>query len=148
MGDTDEEMQVFSDLTEEEMDALFALFPVVEVGDGMDVVLQGSSDTAVYVVLRGSFDAFVTSADGEARIVATMTEGAVFGELSFLDDLPRSATVRASEPSEVLRLDRGGFVELEDKHPRAASRIYRDLARVATRRLRLANEQLVTDAAV
>jgi CRP-like cAMP-binding protein len=121
---------------------------VLRVDEEQDIVLQGSSDTAVYVVLRGAFEATVTSADADERVVATMTEGSVFGELSFLDDLPRSATVRATEPSEVLRLDRGGFTELEEQQPRAASRIYRDLARVATRRLRHANERLVADSAV
>lgn len=136
------ELQVFEDLTDDETQAIFTMFPVLEVSPGSAVVTQGSDDRAVYVVMRGAFDVCVNGPSGELTI-ATMGVGTVFGELSFLDDLPRSATVRATEQSEVLRMDREGFDVLAASNASAAFKIYRDLARVVTRRLRLANEKIV-----
>jgi len=60
-------------------------------------------------------DEFFIVADGEAHIarrglhVATLEPGAYFGELSLLDDGPRSATVTTTGPTTLLAIDRTTF---------------------------------------
>ena len=60
-------------------------------------------------------DEFFIVADGEAHIarggslVATLEPGAHFGELSLLDDSPRSATVTTTGPATLLAIDRTTF---------------------------------------
>ena len=60
-------------------------------------------------------DEFFIVADGEAHIerggshVATLEPGAYFGELSLLDDGPRSATVTTTGPATLLAIDRATF---------------------------------------
>lgn len=139
-------LEVFEDLTDDEAQAIFSSFPVLAVPSGEPVVAQGSTDRAVYVVLKGGFSVHVLDDEGATHTLAELDEGAVFGELSFLDDLPRSATVTAMRDAEVLRMDRDGFDRLVQERPSAASKIYRDLARVVTRRLRLANERVIRGA--
>jgi CRP/FNR family transcriptional regulator, cyclic AMP receptor protein len=87
------------------------------------VVREGHRDRALYVVLSGRL---------EAR--------SVFGEVAFLDGLPRSATVVAVESGEALRLSYDAFATLAARHPELGRSILLELGRIVSARLRRAAE--------
>lgn len=93
------------------------------------LVRAGERDRAFYVVLRGRLEALVDPA-------ATIDEGSVFGEIAFLDGLPRSSTVRAVEDGEALRLSHDAFEILAARHPELGRAILFELGRVVAARLR------------
>ena len=64
----------------------------------------------------------------------------MFGELAFLDGLPRSATVRAVEDGEALRLSFEAFETLAARHAELGRAILLDLGRIAALRLRRLTE--------
>jgi len=72
-----------------------------DVGDEMYFLTKGQVE-----VLRGD----------RAQPVATLREGAFFGELAILRDAPRAASVRALTDVEVYALRRDGVVELARTH--------------------------------
>jgi CRP-like cAMP-binding protein len=92
-------------------------------------VREGERDRAVYIVLSGRLEALV---DPPAPIDA----GTVFGEIAFLDGLPRSSTVRAVEDGEALRLSYAAFEVLAARHPELGRAILLDLGRIVASRLR------------
>ena len=101
--------------TETELDAGEALFHEGDIGD------------ALYVIERGS-----VSVERDGEILATFGVGECVGEMAALDWEPRSATVVASEPSRLLRLDRVDLLDLlGDQSPLVES-----LASVLAARLR------------
>jgi CRP/FNR family transcriptional regulator, cyclic AMP receptor protein len=102
---------------------------------GEDVVRAGDVDRALYVVLRGRLEAVLPAPNA-------IDEGSVFGELAFLDGLPRSATVRALEDGEALRLSFDAFETLAARHPELGRAILLDLGRIAALRLRRLTERL------
>ena len=65
--------------------------------------------------------------------------GEIRGELSFLDELPASANVVASERVEALLLDRPTLYSLFELSPHLGSRFYRSLATNLSHRLRGSN---------
>jgi hypothetical protein len=67
--------------------------------------------------------------------VNTLGAGAPFGEIALLTDQPRTATVRAETGAEVMRLDRGRFLDLVQREPHVAVAI----AATLSQRLRAAN---------
>jgi CRP-like cAMP-binding protein len=77
------------------------------VGAGRSVVKQGEEGDSFYAVSSGRFD-IVT--DGELK--QTIGQGAYFGEIALLLDVPRTASVIARTPARVFRLDREGFDQL------------------------------------
>jgi CRP/FNR family transcriptional regulator, cyclic AMP receptor protein len=97
------------------------------------VVREGHRDRALYVVLSGRLEARVKP---PARIEA----GSVFGEVAFLDGLPRSATVVAVESGEALRLSYDAFAKLAARHPELGRSILLELGRIVSARLRRAAE--------
>jgi CRP-like cAMP-binding protein len=62
------------------------------------------------------------------RPLALLGEKECFGEMAILDDLPRSASVRAVEPTTVLKIDRESFRELILERPQIAFSIFRILS--------------------
>ncbi len=77
----------------------------VRVPIGTDVVRQGDPGDGFYVVKAGSADVLV---DGYA--VGRVEQAGSFGERALLRDAPRTATVRSTEPMELLTLSREDFL--------------------------------------
>jgi CRP-like cAMP-binding protein len=79
---------------------------------GEAIVTQGDSGTDMMIVLHGS--ASVTRGN---RKVGTLAAGQVFGEMALLDNQPRSATVTALEPTQMLVVHGPEFRKLLHKVP-------------------------------
>lgn len=59
----------------------------------------------------------IDSSNGKSIQLATLTEGHSFGEMSLIDNLPRSATIVTNSKSDVLQLKKNDFDVLLQKHP-------------------------------
>ena len=108
---------------------LAAYMDPVAVRAGDAVIAEGEIGDALYIVVRGTFGAFV----GDER-VNSIGPGHYVGELALLVDEPRSATIRADSDGEVLRLDRERFMELLGHDATAARAVATTLARRLRRR--------------
>ncbi len=76
----------------------------VLAGPGEVIVAQGEAGDAFYVVQAGQLDVAESG-----RRVRTLAPGAHFGEVALLLDTARTATVAATTPARLFRLDRVGF---------------------------------------
>jgi len=65
---------------------------------GASLFLEGEQSTTVVVVATGRVKVFRLTEDGEEIVLAVRGPGALLGELSAIDGLPRSASVAALEP--------------------------------------------------
>lgn len=74
--------------------------------------------------------------------LAELESGAFFGEMALLDESPRSASARASEPTRTLALYRNDLTRLNHTDPETACHIYRVLAQIVGDRLRATNEMI------
>lgn len=81
------------------------------VPDGEAVVREGEVADALYVLLDGQV---TVTARGEAGIeqqLRTMEPGSYFGEIGLLEHIPRTATVTATGPCRLYRIDGEAFIE-------------------------------------
>ena len=78
---------------------------LVEVGRGDLVVRQGEPSSAMYLVASGTFDVVMELEQREC-VVGEVRAGELIGEVQLLTGGRRTATVRASEPGRLLRLDK------------------------------------------
>jgi hypothetical protein len=75
----------------------------------------------LYVVSSGTFGVYVSTNAGLAeKQVGSLGPGDPFGEMALLTSAPRSATVRAHGPCEVVRLERARFLALLRGNPEVA----------------------------
>lgn len=69
---------------------------------GERLMTEGESGAGLYVLIAGKVRVTQRNTNGEDVQLATYDAGAVLGEMSLLDDLPRSASVTAIEPTRAL----------------------------------------------
>ncbi|HLJ54507.1 MAG TPA: cyclic nucleotide-binding domain-containing protein [Chthonomonadaceae bacterium] len=73
---------------------------------GQDIVRQGEPGDACYLLRSGAAEVWLQPDHGDARKIATLRAGALFGERALLTGQPRNATVRAAADCELLVLTR------------------------------------------
>ena len=75
---------------------------------GEAIVSQGEIGDRFYVIAKGRVEV-VREHDGALLRLATLGAGEHFGEVALMKDLPRNASVKALEPTDVLAIGRGDF---------------------------------------
>jgi CRP/FNR family cyclic AMP-dependent transcriptional regulator len=91
---------------------------------GAGIVWQGMRQgVGLYVVLAGRALVTQVEEDGEARALAEVGPGEMFGEMALLDEMPRSATVMALEPAITLIIPIFDFRAALKRNPNAAIRL-------------------------
>lgn len=99
---------------------------------GTQLMRQGETDHAVYLVVTGSLGVFVDAEDVPRRLVATIPAGETVGEMSLLTGEAHSATVVALRDTELLRIGPKSFDMLLTRYPR----VMFNLLKIVVRRLR------------
>lgn len=99
---------------------------------------EGDPGDACYIVREGGCRVTREHPDGRAITLATLGPGAIFGELAMLDGERRSASVEATENTELVALPASDMRNLIREHPEMAEKLVVAL----TRRLREANERI------
>jgi NADH dehydrogenase len=75
---------------------------------GEAIVTQGEIGDKFYIIEKGRVDV-VRQQNGQEIRLATLGPGEYFGEVALLRDVCRTATVRATEPTDVIAIGRGDF---------------------------------------
>jgi signal transduction histidine kinase len=89
---------------------------------------EGSLPDAFYVVLEGEVEILKRSGNHEV-VIAVNGPCSILGEISLIEDAPRSASVRASRPCKVLRINREIFHDLVYENPSVAVALLRTVMR-------------------
>lgn len=136
-------LPLFGGLSEQMLDAFAKKAEVLELKTGQEVFHEGDAARAIYVVVAGRLEAVKQKGDGEL-VLSRMTAGECFGEMSFIDMQPRSATVRAVEPTTLWAWPYAVIHERYCSDSKCYTLFVMNIARELSRRLRRADEMLVT----
>ena len=126
---------LFSALTRDELQRVVRAAEELDVTGGDELVTEGRVGRDFFLILDGEA---IVRRDG--RKVATLGPGKWFGELSLIDNQPRSATVVAVTDMKLLVLGQAEFGGLLETVPSMAAKLLRGIAR----RLRVAVARAVS----
>src|SRR5947209_11667500 len=87
---------LFRYFTDDERDRVERLGELRHVPEGQYLIRAGDTDSTLFAVEGGHLD-IVAARDGQATTLATVGPGDVLGEVSFIDDSPRTVSVMAGE---------------------------------------------------
>lgn len=96
---------------------------------GQIIYLQGTQAEEFYYLCSGAVRSFITSEDGEERVLTTHHAGDLMGEASFFDACPRVSSAIAEEDSTAVTIDRARLNALFTRHPELAMPMLQYLAR-------------------
>ena len=107
---------------------------------GQSLVKQGDSGVGLYMIVSGKVKILKETINGETLEIAVQGPGDFFGEMTVLDNAPRSASVIAIENTECLLLTSWDFRARLEVHPEIAL----DILPIVVKRFRETNEKLVS----
>ena len=110
--------RLFKDLSDEELLAIVRGLRLHTYEPGDIVVTEGEPGQSLFTLTTGHVKVFVGNPDRRNFEVAQLGEGDFFGEISSLSGRPRSATVVAASPCELLELDRPTLDSIARTHAR------------------------------
>jgi CRP/FNR family cyclic AMP-dependent transcriptional regulator len=132
------EVPFFQLLDDEERNILASQLDVVRFKAGEMIFSYGDPGDSLFVIREGEVEVFFKDDTGGRIVLETARSGDFFGELSLLDNGPRTASVVAVHDTEALRVDRGDLDHLLHLHPEAAL----ELLTAMGRRMRVTAELL------
>lgn len=133
------EIGLFGGLGDDLLETFVAALERIDVGSGVDVFHEGEAGRDLFVILDGEVEVLRRSKRGHETRVALLGPGDWFGEMSILDVLPRSATMRVVAPAQLLRFSAHDLDTLYRRDVRAYSLLVLNIAREISRRLRVAD---------
>jgi len=104
-----------------------------------EIFSLGESGEALYLVVSGKVRIFRDSLNGRRKSLAFINPGGVFGEMSLVEERPRSASAEAVEDTTLRMMFRDYYCHYIERYPRFAHNI----ARIIASRLREANDEVL-----
>lgn len=100
---------LFAGFPDEQLRALATLVTRRSAPRSSLIMAAGDATESLYVVISGRLKVMMGDAEGKEVILSLIGPGEFFGEMGLIDDSPRSASVIAIEPCELLSLSRRDF---------------------------------------
>lgn len=119
--------ELFQALNEPELQHLAELATQRIVPKNTMVINAGDMSNSMYLIKSGMVNVLVANDEGREMILATLQAGDHFGELSLLDEAPRSANVLTLERCEFIILHREEFYKLLEHNPMISIRVIKYL---------------------
>jgi CRP-like cAMP-binding protein len=131
-------MEIFEGLAVSELAAVASVCQDAEAAAGKNIITEGDAGDSMYLIVKGRVVVSQKGEDGCAMELATLGEGDYVGEMALFDDTPRSATVVADGPVQLLVLYKREFDETVREYPQVALQMCKELSR----RLRKLHERI------
>lgn len=134
------EVPLFSGLSESDLEALSDIVSKKQYTKSETLFHQGDPGEEFLVLTSGSVKVELMNSDGKELTLTILTPYQFLGELALLDDVPRSATVVALEPSEFLSINKKDFARVLESYPAMAVPMLRQL----TKRVRILTDDIAS----
>ncbi len=133
---------LFKEMDSRELSIINETAELETYGPGDEIFTQGDKATSLYVISYGSVRIHRRASEGDNIEVANLGTGSHFGEMSFLDDEFRSATITAIEKTDIVRIPYDKLNAALSDNPQTAVKFYKALSKFLCGRLRITTNDL------
>lgn len=110
---------LFAELPEEDLDRLCEMMEEVELPAGQELFAEGSRGDKAYIIRSGELEV-IKATGGRPVLLSVRGAGDVIGEMAILEDLPRTATVKARSDASLYAIQQEQFERLLNASPTAS----------------------------
>ena len=131
-----QQVPMFSGLNEESLQLLLGRSRKLKFRKAAALLTEGETGESLYVIVKGKVKIFVSDEDGNEMTLFIEGPGSYIGEISLLDNEPRTASAVTLEACEIISISKAGFQEVIAENPEIAFEVIKEL----TRKMRRATE--------
>jgi len=139
-----QQIVLFRDLSSEEVEKISRFVFERPYRKGTVLFFEGMPGGILYLVKSGKVEIFIKKDKEEIRI-AQLGPSDFVGEMSLIDDEPRSAAARVMEDSVLMVITKKSFQDLMAAIPEAANKVLVTMLKILSRRLRDTNRKMTVD---
>lgn len=132
------QVPLFADLTDGDIESLMSMITRRKYPKDSVIFFEKDVGDALFMIVSGRVRITILADDGREIVLSVLGEGDFFGEMSLLDNEPRSATAIAMEETEVAIIHQKEFFSVVERQPPILIKILSTLSA----RLRRANHQI------
>ena len=137
----------FRGLDEDELTIIAKKINIVKIEQGDTLFKEGDRGDCVYFIVDGQIDVLKESVSGskigiDKVLITTLTKGRSIGEMSIVDKIPRSATVKARTKSQLITLTLSDFESICEAYPRIGLKIIKEISRLLSMNMRKTSSRL------
>ena len=136
------EHQICRGFTMQQLACLQEYVRCVTFKAGDMVLRRGDQPDNIYFLMKGEVSATVRLPTEKLKRLSALSAGAIFGELAFIDQMPRSADVRADTDIECYTLSREDFDHLSASDPHLRAALLENLVRHISQMLRRISDEV------
>jgi CRP-like cAMP-binding protein len=141
---------IFEGLNDSEINSILSLGEEVTFNKGALILVESVRTSEIYIIMEGrvSIDIGSVSFDKGVRAkiqLAVLRQGAIFGEMAFLENQRRTANVTAIDKVNVVKIDRDKLLDLFSKNHYIGYIFMRNLSFILSQRLEDTNFMLRDD---
>ena len=137
-------LHIFKNMDKEDILEILKISEIKKFNPGVTLFKENDeSESTMYVIIEGRIEISSESFKNKEKIsLFSAGKGLTFGEMSFLDTQPRSATIITVEETEVFIISRKYFDQLLEQKPKVAAKFLFGLSDILSRRLRATDQKL------
>ncbi len=137
-----EQVQIFKKLSSQQLTVIKEYCKLKEYTPKQTVFEINDASRDLYILIKGSITLERIEEDGSTMRLLTIKPGVIFGEMSFLINVPRSASATADTHATLYTLAHADFKQLHQSHPEIALKILEYISSELVVRLASTSEQL------
>jgi CRP/FNR family cyclic AMP-dependent transcriptional regulator len=132
-----------AELTKDEANKLADLMKLRELKSGEQLIVEGTVDDSLHVILEGNVEVAKRTAGGGIANIAVIRAGNLAGELSFIDGEVHTVGLSTLSDTKVLSLSRADFEKLITTDPMLVYKVMRAVTRSAHRIMHQMNAEYI-----
>lgn len=137
-----QQIAIFRGMSSEELKIVVEAADPVEFEFGEVILREGKQSQNIWIAVEGDCEVVKRLDDGEETVLATLRSPSIFGEMSFFNAAPHSATVRSLGTMRTLQIRRKRYDQLVEQDCCVALKLASNLANVLAERLRRMDQRV------
>ncbi len=147
------ETELFSELTAEQIAKILSIARKVNFSEGQIIMREAEDGDTMYIILEGTVEVVKSlvmgdpdeEADEKSKVFTRLdaSDHAVFGEVGLFEAMKRTATIKTVTQARFLEIKRSSFLRLTDADHELGYRVFFNLAKIVSGRLRKADEDTI-----
>jgi len=134
---------LFEKINGEEVKVVARHMDTIDLNTGDILFRESDKGNYVFFIKEGELDVLKKSeTSGKDVTLATLREGQSIGEMSIIDDFPRSATIQAKKRSKLYILSKSAFDMILNKHPKIGIKLLKGISHLLSKNLRETSRRL------
>ena len=136
------DIPIFDKVVADELKIVANYMNIVDAEPGEILFKEGDKGDYVCFIVEGVLEVIKKTAEGKNVVISTLSKGRSIGEMSIIDESPRSATARAKTKATLITLSQDKLNLLLEEDCRLGAKIVKGISRLLSMNLRKTSSRL------